>query len=426
MTMRVTIVTGEFTPDRGGVADYSFCLGKALADRGIDVNILTRKRPGVDRKGWPVVEGEEEAASGGYATVAPRDDRIRIFRVSGVWGWSLGAGMQRLSALTRPDVIHLQYQTAAYGMHPGVNVAPIWVRATVAARFAVTYHDLLVPYLFPKAGRLRQTVTLLPARCANLTIATNPDDYLSLKLYGKARRLELVPIGSNIADSPPDDYDRGQWRMSHGVQAGEELIGYFGMLNESKGARTLVQALGHLRDSGRPARLVMIGATVGTSDPTNEVYRAAVRTEIEALGLADRVLWTGHLPSPAVSAWLRSVDAVALPYADGASYRRGSLMAAFEHACPIVTTQPPNVRQWRGTGIPELRNGEGVMLVPPGDSQALARALAAVLRSPEVAKRLSDAARELSSHFAWETIAERHEALYRETIGTPEALMPEL
>ena len=47
-----------------------------------------------------------------------------------------------------------------------------------------------------------------------------------------------------------------------------------------------------------------------------------------APGLAARVRWTGSLPEAAVSKTLNAADVLLMPYLDGASLRRGTLMAA--------------------------------------------------------------------------------------------------
>jgi glycosyltransferase involved in cell wall biosynthesis len=49
---------------------------------------------------------------------------------------------------------------------------------------------------------------------------------------------------------------------------------------------------------------------------------------------------TGWLAPPDLSAHLLAGDVALLPYADGASGRRGSLLACAEHGLPIVTTEP--------------------------------------------------------------------------------------
>lgn len=390
--LRICLLTGEYPPDEGGVADYTRCLAEALADRGLRVDVLSGRGPAAPSPG------------GG----------VTVHRLLPSWGSTLLERVGRFVARTRPSWLHIQYQTAAFGMRPTVNALPFWLGLRSGVRSAITYHDLRVPYLFPKAGRLRDWVTRMPARSADLVVATNEADERALAAALPTDRLCLIPIGSNIPDAPPAGYDRTAWRASAGWGPETAVLAYFGFLNDSKGGRVLLQALGRLREEGRDARLVMIGGRVGASDPTNNAYLARFEADIALRGLAERVRWTGHVSPAEVSAWLRAADVVTLPYEDGASYRRGSLLAALSHGAPIVTTEPgPG-----GGALPALRHGDAALLVPPGAGDALAAAAARVLDEPGLAARLSRGARSLAEAFGWPAIAEAHEARYRAWLGS--------
>jgi len=149
-----------------------------------------------------------------------------------------------------------------------------------------------------------------------------------------------------------------------------------------------------------------VGGGAGASDPTNCGYLERVRGLVAERGLEATVSWTGYLPPEEASAALACIDVCALPYRDGASFRRGSLMAALAHGLPIVTTDP-RVR------VPELANGRAVWLVPPEDPGALAQGIARLANDAPLARSLAAAAAELAREFDWQHIAERTlEVLY--------------
>jgi len=231
--------------------------------------------------------------------------------------------------------------------------------------------------------------------------------------------LYLIPIGSNIAVAPPPDYERTAWRARLGVGEGETLLAYFGFLNESKGGETLIQALNELTRSGRPVKLLMVGGQVGDSDPTNVDYLARVKNLIAALGLSERVLWTGFSSATAVSAHLLAADIGVLPYRDGASFRRGSFMALLAHGLPIVSTVLAGAGSVPSpdSGLPRLQDGENVRLVPPDDPAALAQAITELIASPETRQRLAAGARTLAAAFTWENIAKQHLAVYNDVVS---------
>src|SRR5205814_7372545 len=120
-------------------------------------------------------------------------------------------------------VAHIQYQTGAYEMRPTINLLPWLLRRKWGGAVVVTFHDLRVPYLFPKAGPVREWANRLLARTADAVIATNPEDAEQLVSWG-VKRVRLIPIGSNIPDNPPDGYNRAEWRTSHNIEPGTTLL----------------------------------------------------------------------------------------------------------------------------------------------------------------------------------------------------------
>ncbi|GAH84997.1 unnamed protein product, partial [marine sediment metagenome] len=177
----------------GGVADFGRLLGQAMAQQGWEVHVLTSARA--------IVRGDEGP--------------VHCHPLMRSWRWRpLRATVCRLLGEVRPDVINIQYQTAAFDMHPAINCLPLACRDVPTV---VTFHDLLVPYLFPKAGPLRWWANLALARWCGAVIVTNSEDEARLKAYPWIRRLTLVPIGSNLACVPPAGYDRTAWRRARGI-----------------------------------------------------------------------------------------------------------------------------------------------------------------------------------------------------------------
>jgi glycosyltransferase involved in cell wall biosynthesis len=111
---------------------------------------------------------------------------------------------------------------------------------------------------------------------------------------------------------------------------------------------------------------------------------------------------------------LLACDAIALPFSDGASFRRGSLLAALAHGVPLVTTGAGAIIASDGRA---LRDGHEVSLVPPGDTAALAAALQQLIVDRAAAERIGAAGRAFSRAFDWDTIAAQHVERYRGLVG---------
>ncbi|GAB4570392.1 MAG: glycosyltransferase family 4 protein [Anaerolineae bacterium] len=368
--MRIGLITGEYPPMQGGVADFTRQLALAFVNADHVVAVLTDRRgTGLDDAGIEV-------------------DPL-------VFNWnraSLGV-VRRWARKRRLDVLNLQYQTAAYNMAPLIHWLPELV---LPLPFVTTFHDLRVPYLFPKAGPVRKWWVWKLARGSAAAIVTNPEDEHELITAGGVQNLARIPIGSNVLPALPDGYSPGAWRAAHGLAPDDFLIAYFGFMNRSKGVDVLLRAVAELED--RPVKLVMIGGRTGISDPTNAAFAEEIDALVVRLGLAERVIWTGFLAPEAVSAWLAAADCCALPFLDGMSYRRGSLMAALVHGCAIVSTQPT-------APYSEVENGRHMLLVPPGDAAALRDALAQLMQDRQLIARLKDGARDLRRQFDWGAIA---------------------
>jgi len=395
--MRVCLVTGEFPPMHGGVGDFTKELGRALAEMGIEVSVITSARATTQDA------GNVHRAS---CTVHPVIEK---------WDWGSWRCIIGLLGEIRPDIVNIQYQAAAYGMHPAINLLPLRLRMSrhPFIRFAhplTTFHDLRVPYLFPKAGRVRWWAILALARWSDAAIVTNAEDWATLSSYPFIRSLSIVPIGSNISANPPAGFHRGKWRKRWDVSDDETLLSYFGFLSESKGGEALIRALHRLVQDGHKVRLLMVGGQVGSSDPTNVLYLQRLKRLIEELDLRDRVLWTGYTPQAEVSANLLASDICVLPYRDGASFRRGSFMAALAHGLPIVSTQPK-------VELPELEDGRNIALVPPDAPDALADRIGELAASPEFRRQLGEGAKALAETFSWGSIAERTLKVYEEVLS---------
>ncbi len=371
--MRIGFITGEYPPMQGGVGAFTREMARAMADLGHEVRVLSSVRAGA-----------------GNLPDVPIDaiiDRWRYRAMRAARGWA------RLHDL---DAVNIQYQTAAYNMSPFIHFLPHYLRRAVPV--FTTFHDLRVPYLFPKAGALRFFLVLAMARGSTGAIVTNREDESILAVDPRVKHLRRIAIGSNVKAELPPGYDRAAWREKIGAKPGDLVVGYFGFLNASKGAHVLVGAAAKALAAGTPIRLLMIGGRAGDSDPTNLEYGKTVDGLIAHLGLQDRVHWTGFVNDAEVSGHLCACDLCALPYRDGVSYRRGTFMAAIAHGCAVITTMPD-------MDLPELMSGENVRLVPRRDADALAEAIIELADKPDVRKRLSRGARELAELFTWDKLA---------------------
>jgi len=398
MATRVLLVSAEYPPMPGGVGDYTALLAAHLAASGATVGVLTTGNGDVRHDGDVMVRAKVPS-----------------------WGWDSVDAVHGVMRSFQPDIVHLQYQTGMYDMHPAVNFLPDRLAWYIPAlhllhremdwvfRFVTTFHDLRHPYMFPKAGPLRTWVTRHLADASSVAIGTNGADVAMLQTW--RANTALIPIGSNIPAAAVREPQ--VIRARYGIPADAALLTTFGLLNQSKGIETAIDTLALLRHGGMDAHLLLIGAGAGVNDPTNRATESAISVRSEAAGMTALIHRTGQLPAEEVAAALAASDVCVLPYRDGASPRRGSLLAALAQGIPVVTTTPaPGAYD----GLPAFRDGEVACCVPMGDAHAVADAVRTIHGDAALAARLRAGAAAYAAHFAWPIIAAQTLALY-ETIG---------
>lgn len=380
--MRIGIVTGEYPPMQGGVGAYSRIIANKFADAEHDVYVFS------DKSAYEV------------------DPRISLTKTA-KWGIGTLKSLRRWSLENALDVVVLQFETAAFGMSPWIHFLPEALREIP---LVTCFHDLLVPYLFPKAGAIRDWIVMRLARASTGVIVTNHEDFRRLRHLPV---IELIPIGSNITSNLPDDYDRKMWRSRAGAADEDFLLAHFGFLNRTKGVDILLEDMASLLEAQVcPVRLLMIGGRIGASDPANIAYADEIDSRIEHMGIGPYIHWTGFVNDDEVSAYLHAADAIVLPFRDGASYRRGSLMAAIHHGCSIITTAPK-------VDVPTFVDGENMLLVYQEIIDAdvppyvhVTPQILRLYRNPALRKRLAQGARDLSKSFDWDYITAAYLALF--------------
>jgi glycosyltransferase involved in cell wall biosynthesis len=381
--MRIGFVTGEYPPMQGGVGAFTRELAAAMTAQGHEVHIFTDER--AKHSSEPSIQ----------VTGMVRD-----------WNWGSLVQARRWAQANRLDMINIQYQAAAFRMAPFVHLLPSRLNGFP---IVTTFHDLLVPYLFPKAGPLRYQAVLTLARSSDGVIVTNREDRNRLSTERGIVRLKHVPIGSNIPLNPLPDYVRDEWRARMGIPPEGILAGYFGFLNANKGIETLLRGVAEACQAGLDLYLVMIGGRVGSSDATNLKYAEQIDDLIGELNIQSRLIWTGFVNDAEVSAHLLACDFLILPFKDGVSFRRGSFMAGLAHGCAIITTRP-------AADLPELRDGLNVRLIPPESPAALCAAIESLSENIALREQLQANARTLSQQFNWQHIAAETVGFYQEII----------
>jgi glycosyltransferase involved in cell wall biosynthesis len=379
MTSRVLMICGEYPPVLGGIPDYTQLLATGLARRGTDVSVLTSLSQGIPR------ESIEEG--------------VRVLRTMAAWGLrDLGRILRIVEEAGDGAVVHIQYPGVAFRRNPMINLLPAILRARrPAVPVVITVHDA-------RAARLRRRVRMAPMlSVANAIVRVDEPDapYLDSWTWFNRPLSACIRIGPTVPPIPATEDEREAWRLELGLDGGEPVVAFFGMLYPHKGLPELVEAVRTVRRRGIGARLLVIGDFDRVTPFEVEVTDLLRKPKEEGWAV-----WLRGGGAVAASRALHASDLVALPFHSGAASNRSSLLSALAHRLRTITT--------RGPATPaDFESHFPVSLVPVRDAAALALA---ILRELERGRPTEDEFRDRWAAIipSWQQISEQQAALYAE------------
>lgn len=148
-----------------------------------------------------------------------------------------------------------------------------------------------------------------------------------LRLPEQAHKFSVLPSPSSIPLQPVIGGHAARWRSARQLSAETRVLAYFGTVSPAKQLPWVISAWQAAQTTGAPTALAIIGAA-----PTLEIP-----SSLQALY---RPL--GFLSAPEVSYALSATDVLCLPFVDGVSERRTTLMAGLDHSVAITGTYGHN------------------------------------------------------------------------------------
>jgi glycosyltransferase involved in cell wall biosynthesis/acetyltransferase-like isoleucine patch superfamily enzyme len=403
VTTRVGLVCGYLDRRRDGVADYSLRLAANLEAPGLQPILLTTHS-------WAPVGGDQAVG------VTTRWNILGVLRAA------------RAIRLLNLDLIHVQFAPSVFGFSRAVGLLPLLLPRS---RLIVTLHEYGV-WTASGPGRLvrdrlwsaverqgwidRETWALVP-NADGLLVPSQEHRGVLLERFGTGCPPALqVPIGLNIHIGPElDAAARAAVRADLGATANAPLVAFFGFLHPVKALDRLIAAVAQLRETWPDVRLLLLGGVESHSVNASAAHELLQQLDqtITDTGMSERVHITGYLPDEEISRLLGASDVAAFPFNDGVTGKSGSMLTAFALGVPVIATAPPGM-------ISAPVEMDGVLRVPPRDTEALTEALRWLLSDPVLAGRLRAAGRAMAALQSWETIAATHRQIYDLALGTPQ------
>jgi len=324
--MSWVLLTGEYPPQRGGVADYTALLARALRAAGDVVHVVA-----------PPCDQPDDVD----------DDGITVHRLPDVYGLRSRAMLSRLLAgIAPPRATLVQYVAQSFGLR-GCNIPfTRWLGRLSGYPLFMTFHEVTVTVRAdtPLKYRLQALATRVMAghvaRAADASFVSTPVWEPLLRHLGARRGpIEWTPVPSNVALSATVGGTAAV--RARFAAPGDVLLGHFGTFREAFTRRTLAATI--VRTLREPQRsMLLIGR--GSDHFAQQVIA-------EHPLVAGRLFGMGGLQPQDLADHLAACDLLVQPFEDGVTTRRGSVTAALALGRAIATSAGPLTEDlWSSSG----------------------------------------------------------------------------
>lgn len=273
-------------------------------------------------------------------------------------------------------------------------------------RLPVIQHERDIP------APISRLATALSSYAARILAISGPVRRALLeRIHYPQERIRMVPEGLDLRLYQPEpESTLRRVRSELGVHEGERMVVIVGMVMDWKGQHILIEAAPRILDHHAATKFII----VGESPAGAESYAAGLRNQVTRLGLSGRVVFSGYRGD--IPAVMQAADVVVhastSPEPFGRVVIEGMVMRK-----PVIATNigaPPEI----------IREGDTGHLVPPGNAEALATAVARVLDDPLEARRIGDNAhREVVRNYSVQRHAVLIESAFEEIFwGAPPTL----
>lgn len=372
-------ILSTFPPTECGIATFSAALAAGVIANGGTVDVV---RCGAT----PPLEDVSV-----LGTLAPHEPR------------GLSAPLEVLNAT---DVAIIQHEYGLYAGHDGAEVLD--TMAGIAVPTIIVAHTVLSS---PTKNQRHVLEQACERANAVVVMTETARSRLTTCFDVKSSKVVVIPHGAATPPAISPTPEPGRRERAPRVLT-------WGLLGPGKGIEWAIDAMAELADLRPPPRYVIAGAThpkvlahSGQSYRQMLVERAASSTAAARVSFDDT-----YRDLASLTDLIRSADLVVLPYDSTDQVTSGVLVDAVAAGRPVVSTAFPHA-------VELLASGAG-LVVPQGDSAALAAAIRSVLTDPDLAALMAAEARRLAPDLSWTAVARRYDDLAGRLLAGRHAVTP--
>ncbi|MBN2537287.1 glycosyltransferase family 4 protein [candidate division WOR-3 bacterium] len=367
------MVSDNYYPDVGGIAEHVHHLAVELRRRGHEVRILTSNFG--NRRGE--VPDPEHIHRVGKAVLLPSNQSFARIPTA----WRPTRQIARYFARHRFDIVHIHGSLAPSLPIVSLRASHAINVFTFHAEFGHSLPYIVLKPLLDPYFRMIHGLVAVSESARDSTARYFPGDY------------RIIP------NAIATDFFRPDAEPMPGLDDGRPSILFLGRIEPRKGLKYLLQALPQVVRRFPDARLVVVGAA-----PFGNRYEDCLDPDV-----AGHVLWTGAVPGEDRPRYYASCDVYCSPAIGRESFGI-VLLEAMACARPVVASR---IRGYRRV----VEHDTDGLLVPPCDPDAIARAVCELLEDPARRERMGRAGREKALAYAWPGVAARVEEYYRELLA---------
>ncbi len=386
--MRVAMVSEHASPlavlggeDAGGQNVHVAALAEAMARRGVEVTVHTRREALGPRRVALCAGVTVDHVPAGPPEVMSKDDLFPHMD-------AFADDLQRQWRRSRPDVVHAHFWMSGYAAlraarRLGIPVVMTFHALGVVKRRHQGAADTSPPERLAVEEELVRDVDRIVATCSD-------EVFELLRLGGDRRRISVAPCGVDTAlftpHGPTDPRPTDRRRLV-----------YVGRLVERKGIGNAISALAGLVNGGGPDTELVVAGGPDAADVDTDRQVARLRALSRKALVEDRVHVRGRVGRSELPALLRSADAVVcLPW-----YEPFGIVPLEAMACGV-----PVVASAVGGLIDTVVDGRTGLHVPPRSPDAVVQALHDLLTDTPRRKAFGAAgARRARSLYSWDRVA---------------------
>lgn len=374
--MRICMVTDNYYPYIGGIAEHVHHLSVELRKRGHTVKILTSKFGGRTVECLQCVPDEEHIKRIGRGLVIRSNKSFSRIPLA----IRPVARVRRYFKEQRFDIIHIHGSLAPTLPIVAINAS----RAVNVATFHAG-HDASLGYALFRS-ELRSYFNALHGLIAvSETAKSSCDKYF-------AGDYRVIPNGIDLEFFRPDAEPMPE------LTEPRPRVLFVGRFEPRKGLKYLLMAMPEIVRQVPEVELVVVGTgLLGYS------YKAYLDKEVQA-----HVRWAGLIPGEERPRYYASCDVYCSPALGNESFGI-VLLEAMASGKPIIASDIPGYRS-------VLTDGEQGLLVQPRDVSGLARTIVRVVKDRELARRMGENGLRRALDFSWPVVAGRVEAVYKELL----------